>query len=112
MTKAMSELFKLPLVARQRGTDADWCMAIVEQGDMIWVAEVYPRTEGHWGQTLLVSAQERGEAIVAAVNERDALRNTLCRIADNANYLEPVEVRNLALAALGGGLEKIGEVTK
>lgn len=78
--KAMSELFKLPLKAQRRCANPHWGMTIVEQGnddgDMAWswIMEVNARTERTNGsRTLLVSAQERAEAIVAAVNERDVL---------------------------------------
>ncbi len=89
MTKPMSELFKLPLKAQRRCANPHWGMTIVEQGnddgDMAWswIMEVNARTERTNGsRTLLVSAQERAEAIVAAVNERDALRAEVVRLRE------------------------------
>jgi hypothetical protein len=87
--KAMSELFALPLetVPRARRTAPDWDMAIIKQGNTAWVAEVYPRTEGRWGQTLLVSAQERAEAIAQAINGYDAIREKLAAAEARAERL-------------------------
>lgn len=69
----VSELFALPLRVVPHNSDPNWGAGIAEADDHVWVISVNPRTTGGFSPKLLVSAQERAEAIVAAVNERDEM---------------------------------------
>jgi len=101
--KAMSELFNLPLAVVPACRDPHWGTSIVEADDpVVWTIDrVNPRTTGGFSPKLLVSAQERAEAIVAAVNERDEMRAEVERlktaIADlRQAFDDPVVVERIA----------------
>lgn len=82
MTKPMSELFSLPLAVVPACHDPHWGTSIVEADDpVVWtINRVNPRTTGGFAAELLVSAQERAEAIVAAVNERDGMQAVIANL--------------------------------
>jgi len=84
----VSELFALPLRVVPHNSDPNWGAGIAEADDHVWVISVNPRTTGGFSPKLLVSAQERAEAIVAAVNERDEMRAEVERLRTALDTVE------------------------